>query len=128
MEISGQYAKQALREQVQAYVKQLTAGQREAASGQARAVLREQPEWKKAQAILLFAPSADELDVWPLLAGALSAGKVIGLALVLAGSWLGVGGRVRPSVAVEEAATVPQTRYADSEPATAARRSAGATR
>jgi drug/metabolite transporter (DMT)-like permease len=58
----------------------------------------------------------------------ITAGKVIGLALVLAGSWLGVGGRVRPSVAVEEAATAPQTGYADSEPATAARRSAGATR
>jgi drug/metabolite transporter (DMT)-like permease len=32
-------------------------------------------------------------------------GKVIGLALVLVGSWLGAGGRVRSGVAVEEAAT-----------------------
>src|SRR5207249_484526 len=29
--------------------------------------------------ILLFAPLGDELDVWPLLAGALSAGKLISL-------------------------------------------------
>jgi len=35
----------------------------------------------------------------------ITAGKVIGLALVLAGSWLGAGGRVRSGVAVEEAAT-----------------------
>ena len=35
----------------------------------------------------------------------ITAGKVIGLALVLAGSWLGAGARVRSGVAVEEAAT-----------------------
>jgi drug/metabolite transporter (DMT)-like permease len=34
-----------------------------------------------------------------------TAGKLIGLGLVLAGSWLGAGGRVRSGVAVEEAAT-----------------------
>jgi drug/metabolite transporter (DMT)-like permease len=35
----------------------------------------------------------------------ITAGKLIGLGLVLAGSWLGAGGRVRSGVAVEEAAT-----------------------
>jgi len=35
----------------------------------------------------------------------ITAGKLIGLGLVLAGSWLGAGGRVRSGVTVEEAAT-----------------------
>ncbi len=44
----------------------------------------------------------------------ITAGKVIGLALVLAGSWLGVGGRVRSGVAVEEAATAERPLRAES--------------
>jgi drug/metabolite transporter (DMT)-like permease len=39
----------------------------------------------------------------------ITAGKLIGLAAVLAGSWLGVGGRVRGEVAVEEAAVASES-------------------
>jgi 5-formyltetrahydrofolate cyclo-ligase len=79
MEITAQYAKNALRAQVQAQVKQIPAAQREAASTQVRTLLKEQQVWKEAQSVLLYAPLADELDIWPLLAAALSAGRIVGL-------------------------------------------------
>src|SRR2546421_243109 len=79
MEIAAQYAKSALRAQVRAQVKQIPSAQRETASTQVRALLREQQVWKGARSILLFAPLADEPDIWPLLAGAFSAGKSVGL-------------------------------------------------
>jgi len=44
----------------------------------------------------------------------ITAGKLIGLGLVLAGSWLGAGGRVRSGVAVEEAATAERPLRAES--------------
>src|SRR5439155_17896642 len=40
---------------------------------------REQPVWKQARWVLLFAPLPDELDIWPALAAALSAGKAVGV-------------------------------------------------
>ena len=56
----------------------------------------------------------------------ITAGKVIGLALVLTGSWLGVGGRLRPGAGVPDAATAPPD--GQPEAAEARLRSAGATR
>lgn len=35
--------------------------------------------WQSARTVLLFAPLADEVDVWPLAAEALTAGKVVAL-------------------------------------------------
>ncbi len=79
MEISAQFAKKALRAQIQAHLRQLSPAEREAAAAQARALLRDQPVWKQARSVLLFAPLSDELNVWPLLAAALSGGKAVAL-------------------------------------------------
>jgi len=79
MEISAQFAKKELRAKVLASLRQLSPAEREAAGAQARSLLREQPIWKQARSVLLFAPLPDELDVWPLLAAALSAGKTVAL-------------------------------------------------
>jgi 5-formyltetrahydrofolate cyclo-ligase len=72
-------AKQALRNQVSARLKRMTPEERVAASARARALLAAQPLWKTAQWVLFFAPLAEELDVWPLLREALSAGKRVAL-------------------------------------------------
>ncbi len=72
-------AKRALRAEVCAELERIPAGERVTASAQARALLREQVLWKSAQSVLLFAPLPEELDIWPLLTEALSAGKRVAL-------------------------------------------------
>ena len=72
-------AKQALRNQVGARLKSMEPGERAAASAQARTLLASQPLWKSAQWVLFYAPLPEELDVWPLVAEALSAGKRVAL-------------------------------------------------
>jgi 5-formyltetrahydrofolate cyclo-ligase len=72
-------AKRALRDQVRAALQGIAAGQRVAASAQARALLKAQGRWSAAQSILFFAPLRAELDVWPLLPEALAAGKRVAL-------------------------------------------------
>ena len=72
-------AKQALRNQVSAQLKRMAPEERVAASARARALLAAQPLWKTAQGVLFFAPLPEELDVWPLLTEALSAGKRVAL-------------------------------------------------
>jgi 5-formyltetrahydrofolate cyclo-ligase len=72
-------AKQALRNEVGARIKRMLPGDRAAASARARALLAAQPLWKTAQWVLFFAPLPEELDVWPLLTEALSAGKSVAL-------------------------------------------------
>jgi 5-formyltetrahydrofolate cyclo-ligase len=72
-------AKSALRKQVRAELKRMTPEERAAASAQARAALAAQVLWQQAQSILFFAPLPEELDVWPLLAEALSATKKVAL-------------------------------------------------
>jgi 5-formyltetrahydrofolate cyclo-ligase len=57
----------------------MTPEERAAASAQARAALAAQALWKEAQSVLFFAPLPEELDVWPLLAAALAAGKKVAL-------------------------------------------------
>jgi 5-formyltetrahydrofolate cyclo-ligase len=71
--------KQALRDQVCAALKRIPAEQRFAASARARALLERQSLWQAAQSVLFFAPLPEELDVWPLLASALAAGKQVAL-------------------------------------------------
>ena len=56
-------------------VKAISPSERELNSSRARAILERQPIWKESQTILFFAPLPDELDIWPSLAVALSAGK-----------------------------------------------------
>ena len=72
-------AKRALRKQVRAELKRMAPEERAAASARARAALAAQPLWKGAQSVLFFAPLPEELDVWPLLAEALAAGKKVAL-------------------------------------------------
>jgi 5-formyltetrahydrofolate cyclo-ligase len=72
-------AKQALRNQVGAQLKRMELGERAATSAQARTLLASQPLWKSAQWVLFYAPLPEELDVWPLVAEALSAGKKVAL-------------------------------------------------
>jgi 5-formyltetrahydrofolate cyclo-ligase len=76
---SIQEAKSTLREQVGDRLRAMSAEERDAASAQARALLAVQPLWQKAQSVLFFAPMPGELDVWPLLSVALSAGKRVAL-------------------------------------------------
>jgi 5-formyltetrahydrofolate cyclo-ligase len=72
-------AKQALRDQVRAAVTRMEPGERVTASAQARVLLAAQPLWRTAQRVLFFAPLPEELDVWPLLAVALSTAKRVAL-------------------------------------------------
>lgn len=72
-------AKQALRVKLRGAVNALSAGHRAVGSTRAREQLEEKPVWRSAKTVLLFAPIAGELDVWPLLATALKSGKVVGL-------------------------------------------------
>jgi 5-formyltetrahydrofolate cyclo-ligase len=72
-------AKRRLRDQVRAVLRQLPARERATSSAQARALLQAQAQWRAAQSILFFAPLPEELDVWPLLAEALAAGKRVAL-------------------------------------------------
>jgi 5-formyltetrahydrofolate cyclo-ligase len=74
-----QNLKTALRQEIRARLKSKTAAERTSASAAACCLLQEQPAWKSAQSILFFAPLPEELDVWPLLSAALSAGKIIAL-------------------------------------------------
>jgi 5-formyltetrahydrofolate cyclo-ligase len=72
-------AKRALRDQVRAAVTRMEPNEKAAASAQARALLAAQPLWRAAQWVLFFAPLPEELDVWPLLAVALSTAKRVAL-------------------------------------------------
>jgi len=74
-----QEAKLAFRRRVRERLAAMTADQRAAASTQARALLRSQSQWKNAVSVLFYAPVQWELDVWPLVAEALSTGKTIAL-------------------------------------------------
>ena len=71
--------KQALRDQVRAVLNQIPQEQRVAASARARALMERQARWQAAKSVLFFAPLPEELDVWPLLASALAAGKQVAL-------------------------------------------------
>ena len=72
-------AKAALREQIRARLKAIPTTMRTAAAAQLCARLQENKAWHKAHSVLFFAPMADEPDVWPLLAEALQAGKLVAL-------------------------------------------------
>ncbi len=74
-----QEAKRLLRDQVGAVVRGMTVAERGTASAQACALLKAQALWQTAQSVLFFSPLPRELDVWPLLNEALSAGKGVAL-------------------------------------------------
>lgn len=72
-------SKAALRAEVRAQLKALSPEQRAASAAAACNRLAETSLWQQARRVMLYAPLADELDVWPLLALAQSAGKTIAL-------------------------------------------------
>ena len=79
MEVSAQDAKNTLRAEVRARLKGISAAQREVASKKLCELLAAQRDWKEACCVLLFAPLADEPDVWPIMVRGISEGKVIAL-------------------------------------------------
>ena len=72
-------AKQALRDQVCAVLKQMAPEQAGRRLGAGARMLETQALWQTARSVLLFAPLPEELDVWPLLASALAPGKQVAL-------------------------------------------------
>lgn len=72
-------AKALLRTRIRAALHSLSRAEREARAAAGRARLRRQPLWREAGAILFYAPVGDELDLWPLLLGALTEGKTVAL-------------------------------------------------
>jgi 5-formyltetrahydrofolate cyclo-ligase len=73
----------------------MTSAQRETASREICSRLRQQVIWQSAGAILFFAPTADEPDIWPLVEECLAAGKTVGLPRFAAGRSGYVAGQVR---------------------------------
>jgi 5-formyltetrahydrofolate cyclo-ligase len=71
--------KQALRAQVLVALKGIRPDEHAAGSARARALLESQVQWKNARSVMFFAPLPEELDVWPLVAKALAAGKRVAL-------------------------------------------------
>jgi 5-formyltetrahydrofolate cyclo-ligase len=74
-----QEAKVTLRKQIRGVLKNISPAAREAASAQARLLLKEQSIWENAGSVLFFAPASNEVDVWPLLEEALNTGKIAAL-------------------------------------------------
>ena len=58
--------------------------QKMAASKEACVLLERQPAWRRAKSVLIYAPIAGELDIWPLLATALLSRKLVALPKYLA--------------------------------------------
>jgi len=72
-------AKAALRARVRTELARITPAERQTASTQACALLKSQTCWRESRSILFYAPRPDELDLWPLLAEAIAAGKTVAL-------------------------------------------------
>lgn len=68
-------AKAALRTRMRALLRRLPPEQRETDAARLRARLQSQPFFRRATSVLFFAPLPHEIDLWPLLAEALTAGK-----------------------------------------------------
>jgi 5-formyltetrahydrofolate cyclo-ligase len=88
-------AKASFRQQVRERLNGMTPPQREAASTQICARLRQQAVWKSAGSILFFAPLPGEPDIWPLLEEALRAKKTVALPRFSATSQTYLAARVR---------------------------------
>lgn len=71
--------KSQLRQKLREFLKTLPVAEARAASRRACGLLREQLVWKKARAVLFYAPLAREIDLTPLLDEGLRAGKAIAL-------------------------------------------------
>ena len=88
-------AKALLRRQLQEKLKRLGPEERAVASREIRRRLIEQPIWQAAQSLLLYAPTADEPDIWPLVDDALAQGRQVMLPRYLPAAGLYVACRLR---------------------------------
>jgi 5-formyltetrahydrofolate cyclo-ligase len=68
-----------MRTAVRSRVAVLSSEYRSAAAAQCVVTLAARPEWAQAGSVLLFAPLNDEMDIWPLIELALTAGKKVAL-------------------------------------------------
>jgi 5-formyltetrahydrofolate cyclo-ligase len=71
--------KAAIRAQVRARLEARSESERATASAEVCRRLKQQGIWQRARAVLFYAPVAGEVDVWPLAAEAIAAGKQIAL-------------------------------------------------
>ncbi len=71
--------KNPLRQQLLERVQKIAAPQRAQFSARACELLRNQPIWQNAKSILFYAPLPIEVDIWPLVSEALTAGKIVAL-------------------------------------------------
>lgn len=72
-------AKSAMRREIRSALAAMSPEQRAGASKQVRDLLTKQRVWQEARSILFFAPTAEEVNVWPLLERGLEEGKVVAL-------------------------------------------------
>jgi len=79
-------AKASLREQIRARRQNVPVTTCVSAATAVRARLWEHPVWSTAKTVLLFAPLPDELDIWPLLARGIAAGKTMALPAMISGT------------------------------------------
>lgn len=79
MEPNMKEQKAALRRQARAAVELLSPAERARAAARACELLFQQPVWRQARAVLLYAPLPDELDLTAALEAALREGKVAAL-------------------------------------------------
>lgn len=71
--------KDRVRRSVRERMRGISSESRRSASRDACQLLAEQPVWRNARCVLLFAPLPDELNIWPLLELALAQGKTAAL-------------------------------------------------
>jgi 5-formyltetrahydrofolate cyclo-ligase len=79
MERHGNDAKAALRREVRAAVAGMSGEQKAASSEAAGRLLVQQRVWQEARSILFFAPTLQEVNIWPLLERALKEGRTVAL-------------------------------------------------
>ncbi len=72
-------SKGVLRKEIRSRLKAMTTELRDAASDKARMLLEQQTVWKNAGTVFFYAPLPGELDIWPLAADSLAAGKIVAL-------------------------------------------------
>lgn len=72
-------AKAAMRQEIRLALTAVTRERRANASKQARDLLTKQRVWQQAHSILFFAPTEEEVDIWPLMEAALREGKLVAL-------------------------------------------------
>jgi len=79
MEAERIEAKAVLRREVRAALAGMPAEQKAMASQAAVRLLVQQRVWREARSVLLFAPTQDEVNIWPLLERALGEGRLVAL-------------------------------------------------